>query len=201
MAFYLDHRVSARVAKFAYGTRCAIEFDRNDEQHCLRAASAIPRPSGRTVIPNAFSAILHKVKHIFYVHQQSNLWCREQPSLKQKNFGRTLLWSVQKEIRAKILPQRLSVTGAIYRTLAGQIQNQVRQRPCIIRPLLIFEKGMFSNLCTVHASTSRVGRTLSPRLGFAGMQYFRQHFSIVLMFGLTELEAQISWKEDVSRRL
>ncbi|KIK16840.1 hypothetical protein PISMIDRAFT_250101 [Pisolithus microcarpus 441] len=60
VTFYLDHRVSARVAKFTYGTRCAVEFDRNDEEHLRRAGSAIPRPSGRTVIPNAFSAILHK---------------------------------------------------------------------------------------------------------------------------------------------
>ena len=60
---------------------------------------------------------------------------------------------------------------------------------------------MFSNLCTVHADTSRVAKTLSPRRGFAGMQFFRQQFSIVLMFGLTELEAQISWKEDVSHLL
>ena len=61
VAFYLDHRVSARVSKFTYGTRCAIEFNKNDEQHKLRAASAIPRPSGRMVLPNAFSAILQKV--------------------------------------------------------------------------------------------------------------------------------------------
>ena len=33
------------------------------------------------------------------------------------------------------------------------------------------------------------------------MKFFRQQFSIVLMFGLTELEAQVSWKEDVSRLL
>jgi hypothetical protein len=55
---------------------------------------------------------------------------------------------------------------------------------------------MFSNLCTVHADTSQVSKTLSPRRGFAGLQFYRQQFSIVLMFGLTELQAQISWKED-----
>ncbi|KAG6332938.1 hypothetical protein ID866_6154 [Astraeus odoratus] len=58
------------------------------------------------------------------------------------------------------------------------------------------EPAMFSNLCTVHADTSKVSKTLSPRRGFAGMQYYRQQFGIILKFGLTELEAQISWKED-----
>ncbi|KIK16841.1 hypothetical protein PISMIDRAFT_685935 [Pisolithus microcarpus 441] len=55
---------------------------------------------------------------------------------------------------------------------------------------------MFSNLCTVQADTSRVSKTLSPRRGFAGMQFYRQQFSIVLKFGLTELEAQIGWVEE-----
>jgi hypothetical protein len=58
------------------------------------------------------------------------------------------------------------------------------------------EPGMFSNLCTVHADTSQVPKTLSPRRGFAGPQFYRQQFSIVLMFGLTELQAQISWMEN-----
>ncbi|KAG6371758.1 hypothetical protein JVT61DRAFT_9110 [Boletus reticuloceps] len=60
LAFYLDHRVSARVSKFTYGTQCAVEFNKNNEQHKLRAASAIPRPLGHMVLPNTFSAILHK---------------------------------------------------------------------------------------------------------------------------------------------
>jgi hypothetical protein len=57
---------------------------------------------------------------------------------------------------------------------------------------------MFSTLCNVHADTSKVARTISPRRGYAGLQFFRQEFSIVLMFGLTELQAQLCWKEDVS---
>ena len=59
---------------------------------------------------------------------------------------------------------------------------------------------MFSNLCTVHADTSQVSKTLSPRRGFAGLQFYRQQFSIVLMFGMTELQAQISWVEDGTER-
>ena len=67
VAFYLDHRVSVRVSNFTYGTRCAIEFNKNDEQHKLRAVSVVPRPSGRMVLPNAFSAILHKVFSLWLV--------------------------------------------------------------------------------------------------------------------------------------
>lgn len=59
VAFYLDHRVLGRVAK--YGTHYATEFNKNDEEHLRRATSAILRSSGRTLIPNAFCAILRKV--------------------------------------------------------------------------------------------------------------------------------------------
>lgn len=55
---------------------------------------------------------------------------------------------------------------------------------------------MFTNLCTVHADTSQVSRTLSPRRGFAGLQFYRRQFSIVLMFGGPEIQAQIAWMED-----
>lgn len=164
VAFYLDHRVSARVAKFAYGTRCAIEFDRNDEQHRLRAATAIPRPSGRTVIPNAFSAILHKGTAVS----------------ETKEFRKDFIV----ECAERNTSETIAAEIVCYR---GHSQNPRWTDS---------EPGMFSNLCTVHADTSRVAKTLSPRRGFAGMKFFRQQFSIVLMFGLTELEAQVSWKED-----
>jgi hypothetical protein len=61
VAYLLDHRVSTRVAQFTYGTRYAVEFDSSNPQHKLRASLAIPRPSGRTVLLNAFNVILKKV--------------------------------------------------------------------------------------------------------------------------------------------
>ncbi|KIK93909.1 hypothetical protein PAXRUDRAFT_486725 [Paxillus rubicundulus Ve08.2h10] len=164
IAFYLDHSVSARVAKFTYGTRCAIEFNKTDEQHRIRAASAIPRPSGRIVLPNAFSAILHK--------------------------GTTV--SEAKEFRKDF------ITECAERSSCDTVATEVVcYRGNSSNPRWTdSEPGMFSNLCTVHADTSQVSKTLSPRRGFAGLQFYRQQFSIVLMFGLTELQAQISWKED-----
>ncbi|KIJ66157.1 hypothetical protein HYDPIDRAFT_174829 [Hydnomerulius pinastri MD-312] len=164
IAFYLDHRVSARVAKFTYGTRCAIEFNKNDEQHKLRAASAIPRPSGRTVIPNAFSAILNKGTAV----------------------------SEAKEFRKDFITECAERTSCD--TIATEI---VCYRGHSTNPRWTdSEPGMFSNLCTVHADTSQVSKTLSPRRGFAGLQFYRQQFSIVLMFGLTELQAQIIWVDN-----
>jgi hypothetical protein len=55
---------------------------------------------------------------------------------------------------------------------------------------------MFANLCTVHADMPQASKTLSPRRDFAGLQLYRQQFSTVLVFGMTELHAQISWMEN-----
>ena len=55
---------------------------------------------------------------------------------------------------------------------------------------------MYTPLCTIHADTSKVTRT--PREGTNGT-YYVQVYNIILQCGLTELKAQISWTEDVSR--
>jgi hypothetical protein len=57
---------------------------------------------------------------------------------------------------------------------------------------------MFSPLCTVKADTSVMAKALVPKYGLRGERYYRQDFSVILLFGLTELKAQISWIEDVS---
>lgn len=57
---------------------------------------------------------------------------------------------------------------------------------------------MFSSLCTVIADTSQIGRTLRPQRGLMGIPFYSREFSIVLLFGLTELKAQLCWMEDVS---
>ncbi|KAJ8585540.1 hypothetical protein M405DRAFT_705987, partial [Rhizopogon salebrosus TDB-379] len=166
VAYFLDHRVSARVAKFTYGTRCAVEFNRDNPQHMMRASLAIPRPSGRRVLPNAFSVILEKGTAV----------------------------SETKEFRKEFITE--VVDRSACNTIATEI---VCYRGDSSNPRWTdSEPGMFSTLCNVHADTSKVASTISPRRGYAGLQFYRQQFSIVLMFGLTELQAQLCWKEDVS---
>ncbi|EGN92781.1 hypothetical protein SERLA73DRAFT_116909 [Serpula lacrymans var. lacrymans S7.3] len=166
VSFYLDHRVSARIARFTYGTRCSIEFDKHNSQHMLRSNMAIPRPSGRMVIPHAFSSILTKGTRV----------------------------SESKEFRKAFITESTEVTSC--NNIATEI---VCYRGEALSPRWTdTEPAMFSTLCTVRADTSKVSKNLSPQKGFAGLQFYRQEFSIILMFGLTELKAQISWVADVS---
>jgi hypothetical protein len=57
------------------------------------------------------------------------------------------------------------------------------------------KKEHYSKLCMITADLSHLN--LNPRKGRQGKTYFRVDYEIVLLFGLTELKAQIAWKENV----
>lgn len=55
------------------------------------------------------------------------------------------------------------------------------------------EPEMFSKLCTVYADTSRAQK--HKKKGPMG-HFFRAEYKVILLCGLTELKAQISWIEN-----
>ena len=61
VAFHMDHNVTARVMRMTYGVICNIDYSETNPEHAARKQMRIPRPSGRVVLPNAFSSILTKV--------------------------------------------------------------------------------------------------------------------------------------------
>jgi hypothetical protein len=62
---------------------------------------------------------------------------------------------------------------------------------------LLTRADMFSRLCIVQADMSHI--VLQPQRGKGGaLIYYRRDFDVVLLFGLTELMAQVCWTEDVS---
>lgn len=72
------------------------------------------------------------------------------------------------------------------------------------RPMaLILIAASFEHLLTIHADTSQVPKL--PRKMCSAYtlnrdresRYFQQRFKVVLLFGMTELKAQIRWHEDV----
>ena len=54
---------------------------------------------------------------------------------------------------------------------------------------------MFAQICTVYADTSKV---LKRKKKSKNGPYYVQEYDIVLLCGLTELQAQIRWVENVS---
>lgn len=60
-----------------------------------------------------------------------------------------------------------------------------------------FVVDQFSTLCTVRADTTKLARSLSPKRSAEGSLYYTLEIKVILMFGLTELTAQVSWMENV----
>ncbi len=61
----------------------------------------------------------------------------------------------------------------------------------------MYWKDMFSTLCTIYADTSAMAGDLKPLTAPSGQTYYELAFDVVLLFGLTELKAQIRWMEKV----
>lgn len=67
-----------------------------------------------------------------------------------------------------------------------------------LMPALTPPLDMYKPLCTVVADTSQATKALKSHTTATGKTYYRQDFDVILLLGLTELKAQISWMEDVS---
>ncbi|KAG2049397.1 hypothetical protein BDR06DRAFT_961567 [Suillus hirtellus] len=60
------------------------------------------------------------------------------------------------------------------------------------------EPSSFTTLCTIHADLHELSRTLRPkRSALHQSKYYEFEFDVIILFGHTELKAQISWKEKV----
>ena len=54
----------------------------------------------------------------------------------------------------------------------------------------------FTKLCTIEADLSRVIVT-QPKAKGKGI-FYKVHYDIILLFGMTEFKAQVAWRENVS---
>ncbi|KIJ08850.1 hypothetical protein PAXINDRAFT_88270 [Paxillus involutus ATCC 200175] len=59
------------------------------------------------------------------------------------------------------------------------------------------EAAFFTKMCTVIADPSKLNHSMSPLPSLTGGIYYSLDIDVILLFGLTELEAQISWKHMV----
>ncbi|KAG1903416.1 uncharacterized protein F5891DRAFT_1019283 [Suillus fuscotomentosus] len=58
------------------------------------------------------------------------------------------------------------------------------------------EPFSFATLCTIHADLHELSRTLRPKRSASHQsKYYEFEFDVIILFGHTELKAQISWKE------
>lgn len=61
VSYHLDHFVSMRVSRFAFGVQCSVPYDANIKDHRLRSSSVYTSLSGQQLLPRVFDIILDKV--------------------------------------------------------------------------------------------------------------------------------------------
>jgi len=65
MSFYIDHYVTARVSKYAYGTSSSALYDENNPEHFSRTHKKYVDLPGDVMIGDLFSTILPMVVLLF----------------------------------------------------------------------------------------------------------------------------------------
>ncbi|KAK2464384.1 hypothetical protein APHAL10511_003531 [Amanita phalloides] len=166
--FKLDRSVSTRIARYTYGTESCIRFDPSDTDHYLREHKSFESLSGDRLLPDWFSAILCKGTQ---VSEETEFRCTYTSRYTPSTF-RALKFE--------------SVIIKCYRARNGAFPTWIDLEP-----------EFFPDLCTVAADLSKLKKSIKPQTNYkTGAKYFPVEFDVVLLFGLTELKAQIAWMQN-----
>ncbi|KAF8058639.1 hypothetical protein FPV67DRAFT_511804 [Lyophyllum atratum] len=165
VSFYVDHLVTARVAKHAYGIDVNAEYDPINAEHIRRYSSVWRAADGIDLVPSSFSIILPKDTQVSEATEfrQSYL-----------SSGKTHD-SLPDRVAADILcyrgpsarPRWTDEDKDMYSTLCTVVADTRRFKSILRTPM----RGRDSTL------------------------YYRMEYDVILNFGLTELTAQLCWEE------
>ncbi|KAF8632452.1 hypothetical protein AX15_001886 [Amanita polypyramis BW_CC] len=166
VSYYIDHRVSVRVARCTFGVEVTRAFDPTDSEHIRRASRTQNAPSGHLRIGGIFSEILAKGTAVSEETEFRKSYFHELP---RHEFDTC---------------KSLSVSLKCYRGRASTPPKWMDVTP-----------EHFYDTCEVTADLSSFKRHLKP-LQNGRREYYRFEMDVVLLFGLTELKAQIAWMEN-----
>ncbi|KAL1687807.1 hypothetical protein GGG16DRAFT_61325 [Schizophyllum commune] len=171
--YVLEHRVTARVARFTYGVCGSQRYQQSKPDHA--------RPTDRRdFLPDTSNGMGELVSPSFFLLMslQGTLVTETQ------EFRRSFYQSFTDPVDAKSIESGVHV----YRGPGHSQNHQWRD----------VEPEKYTRLCTIQADASKVTRNLPLTYGNKGRAYYRFDHEIILRFGLTELQAQMCWIENVS---
>ncbi|PFH47026.1 hypothetical protein AMATHDRAFT_153146 [Amanita thiersii Skay4041] len=168
-SYYLDRTVKSRVSKYDFGIPISETFNPSNPDHIARKDRAFEVASGDHWIGGAFSVILPK-----------NTTVSEETEYRRP-------YVVQLSDNIVKSPWNETCSIQCYRGLEDHAPEWMDKAP-----------DLFTHLCHVSADVSNLIRSLKPIVSAHGKTYYLLNFSIVLLFGLTELDAEVAWTEDVS---
>ena len=67
VSFYLDHFVTARIAKFTYGSSCSRRYEPFNPEHVRRDAKSYLDPVGNKWVPDSFEIMLPRVRRYIFI--------------------------------------------------------------------------------------------------------------------------------------
>lgn len=176
-----------------------VNYNEQNPEHHIRRGRVMTRPSGEKYIPEAFEVVLAKVRtqgsSMLLLFMLSNQGSRMRENEKAEINLYTESPDEQRldKIACDVVCYRGKSKDPHWIDLEpGNLKPQGRIRHFSAHPILL---EMFSSLCTVYANTSAV--TKVKQRGVNGSVYYTQRFKLVLLCGLTETKAQLSWIQDV----
>ncbi len=176
-------------------------YDYLDEEHVRRSAKTFVDLSGTRSLDGQYSVILAKVMSLFYMS-----WPL---SLNVINIQGVLV-SEETEFRksyyrlARSLSDFGTITTSVWRYSGKRAHpkwmdvDEGLRAPNLATLLSIPRADDYSLYCSVTADTSIVAKSLHPQRRADGTYYYKLTFDVVMLFGMTELKAQLAWIEDVS---
>ncbi|KZT22435.1 hypothetical protein NEOLEDRAFT_1180846 [Neolentinus lepideus HHB14362 ss-1] len=169
VAFYMDHVVSARMTRTAYGVKGSIRYDPSDLEHIARKQSKYRCPSGSWNLPKAYHCIVPKDRKVRIEQEFTIDLCTK--------------WSESDFLGVSVRYKTFDITTYDGSSIKPRWTDDV-------------EPESYRALCTVHADISKAVSSLKPLRGHEGQKYYCFGYKVVLKFGLAELKAQIAWMEN-----
>ncbi|KIL54718.1 hypothetical protein M378DRAFT_92022 [Amanita muscaria Koide BX008] len=173
VSYYLDHYVTARVSKNSYGVEISALSDFTDPEHARRRNTKVMQPDGRYYIPGGFSTIL---KNGTTVNEETEFRKSYSVLLTPAEFTR---WAKD------------STFLMCYRGKAESPPEWIDLEP-----------DSFHGTCVIKADTTNVKDSMSLNYNtLTEKTYYHFAHDVVILFGLTELKAYVTWKENVRDRI
>ncbi|PFH48903.1 hypothetical protein AMATHDRAFT_5374 [Amanita thiersii Skay4041] len=167
VSYHIDHFVSSRMAKYSYGIECCPLYNPSNPEHRSRQHRTFVVPSGERWVNGGFSTILAKSVEVS----------------EEKEFRRHY-----RNVFAENEFNSLVIKSSVVKCYRGNLETAPEW--------LDKAPGFFPDLCKITANVSEVKRTISPQFNRSGQKYYNLDFDVVLLFGLTELKAQIAWNDN-----
>ncbi|KAH9485819.1 Heat shock 70 kDa protein 12B [Psilocybe cubensis] len=168
VSYYLDHRVTTRVAKYTYGIPCGIPYDEENEEHIQRSSMKYQSASGAWYIPGGFDVILPRGTQVSESREFRRAFGRSRKDLNSLRTMSTSLMCYHGNIDT---PKWVDTEPGMFTSMCS-IKADLDDLAKTLKP-----------------------RTVTNKDGREDV-YYAINFDIALLFGLTEFKASVIWQEN-----